>query len=385
MHASSSGSEAGAGWSLLEAAPDAMLVVGNEGRIEFLNAQTERMFGYLRAELLGEPLEKLLPARCRNRHAHDVSTFLAAPRARPMGDGRELYGQHQDGREFPVEISLSPVSVSGTPLVIAAIRDITARKQVEEDLRRSREDLEITLQSIGDGVIVTGLDGRVVRINPTAQELTGWTAEAAVGQALEKVFPIFDEATRAPLENPVRKVLECGRTVDLANHTLLRARDGFERPIADSGAPVRDQSGRVRGVVLVFRDQTEEAAAERRIRQSEETLRELLCNIPDFILTLDAQGIVQFVNHGGPPLGREGVIGQSWLAYVSPDQHAVPQSALQQVLATGEPVTYEVTTTGTDGSQIWSAHHIGPIRHEGNIVGAVVVARDVTEKRRIEA
>jgi PAS domain S-box-containing protein len=125
-------------------------------------------------------------------------------------------------------------------------------------LRESERSLSTTLDSIGDAVIATDMSGLVVRMNPVAERLTGWSEAEGVGCPLPTVFHIINETTREPVENPVELVLRRGTVVGLANHTVLVARDGTELPIADSGAPIRDESQQASGVVLVFRDQTEE-------------------------------------------------------------------------------------------------------------------------------
>lgn len=144
----------------------------------------------------------------------------------------------------------------------ALSRELTRRIEAEQSLAAEKERLAVTLRSIGDGIITTDMGGKIVLINKIAEKLTGWIQEEAIGRPLREVFHIINEKTRLPCENPVEKVLETGGIVGLANHTALIARDGTERMLADSGAPIRDKEGKIIGVVLVFRDITEQKKME---------------------------------------------------------------------------------------------------------------------------
>ncbi len=128
--------------------------------------------------------------------------------------------------------------------------------------------LNVTLYSIGDAVIATDAQTRVTFMNPVAESLTGWTTEEAAGDPLDAVFHIVNEDTRSTVESPVTKALREGLIVGLANHTLLIAKDGTERPIDDSAAPIRDEAGNVAGVVLVFRDISERQPYEQKLKDS---------------------------------------------------------------------------------------------------------------------
>jgi PAS domain S-box-containing protein len=141
--------------------------------------------------------------------------------------------------------------------IVGAVKDITERKLAEEAIAAERERLAVTLRSIGDAVIATDVQGTIVLMNKVAETLTGWLLEEASGKPLSEVFAVVDELTREPSDNPVEQVLSSGAIVELANHTLLVSRDGTERIIADSGAPIRDINDTIIGVVLVFRDMTE--------------------------------------------------------------------------------------------------------------------------------
>lgn len=141
---------------------------------------------------------------------------------------------------------------------IGALLDITERKLLEKSLEEEKEKLRITITSIGDGVISTDVNGKVTILNKVAEELTGWKQEEALGKPIEEVFNIINEKTRVKCENPIKKVIESGLIIGLANHTALISKDGTERSIADSAAPIKDSDGNVQGVILVFRDVTEE-------------------------------------------------------------------------------------------------------------------------------
>ncbi|MBM4461092.1 MAG: response regulator [Chloroflexi bacterium] len=133
--------------------------------------------------------------------------------------------------------------------------------RAEQARRQAQEEIRTTLYSIGDGVIATDAAGGVARMNPAAEALTGWREADAKGQPLAQVFSLVNEETRMGVESPLHRVLQVGAVVGMANHILLIARDGTERPVADSSAPIRDASSAIAGMVVVFRDQTEDRAA----------------------------------------------------------------------------------------------------------------------------
>ncbi len=158
-------------------------------------------------------------------------------------------------------------------LIGKVLSDRRARGRFLEELQESREELRTTLYSIGDGIVTTDGEGRVRQLNPVAEKLLGWTEAEACGRRYDEVFRIVDETTRAVVENPVERVLREGRIVGLTNHTLLLTRDGKECPIADSGAPIRNKEGGLTGVVLVFRDQSAERAAQRKMTAQHDHLK----------------------------------------------------------------------------------------------------------------
>jgi PAS domain S-box-containing protein len=157
-----------------------------------------------------------------------------------------------------------------------SFRDITEQKRAEQELRQQREWFQVTLSSIGDAVITTDTQGRVTFLNPVAEMMTGWKLAEALGLPLEEVFNIINEETRARVKSPVDKVLREGIVVGLANHTALIAKDGSERSIEDSAAPIKDASGKISGAVMVFHDVTERRRTEKALKEADKKKDEFL-------------------------------------------------------------------------------------------------------------
>lgn len=177
----------------------------------------------------------------------------------------EWLARRKDDTLFWVEVALKYVEFSSKRYVVAVTRDVSARKQAEKALSEEKERLAVTLRSIGDGVITTDISGNIILLNKVAEELTGWMSEEALGRPLNEVFQIINGLTREPCENPSKKVVSTGQIVGLSNHTTLIAKNGTELSIADSGAPILDSESKIIGVVLVFRDVTEQIKTEKEL------------------------------------------------------------------------------------------------------------------------
>ncbi|MEI7481391.1 MAG: PAS domain-containing protein [Elusimicrobiota bacterium] len=191
-----------------------------------------------------------------------------------------------------LDVSASPIFDQRGKLTgsVHIVKDITARRRAEDALADEKEWLAVTLRNIGDGVIATDIDGHVILLNKVSEKLTGWSQEEARGKPFREVFNIINEETGKVCENPIGRVLEKGTIVGLANHTALIARDGTQRSIADSAAPIRDRYGKTIGVILVFRDVTEQGKTAEALLFKTILLETQLETSIDGILVIDNKG-----------------------------------------------------------------------------------------------
>lgn len=237
--------------------------------------------------------------------------------------------------------------------VLERTRELTAAIAALED---ERGLLRTTLASIGDGVIVTDGSGRVTFLNPVAEELTGWTTDDARDEALDEVFHIINEDSREPVENPASRALAEGMIVGLANHTVLIARDGRERLIDDSAAPIRYRDDMIVGCVLVFRDVTARRAAENRLVESEERQRFVMDAMPQKIFTAKPDGTLSYFNPHWSEIGGERPEpgrGDEWSPFIHPDDLPVTTRNWQRSIATGEPFEQEHRFRCEEGGFRW--------------------------------
>lgn len=266
-----------------------------------------------------------------------------------------------------------------------------AARAAQTKVTQSREVFRVTLRSIGDAVITTDNAGNVTYINEVGEALTGWSHEDALGQPLDRVFRIVNEATRKPVENPAMRALRQGVVVGLANHTVLIKKDGTECPIDDSAAPIRDEQGYVSGCVLIFRDVTEQRLNERERAKQLITAR-LLASIVessnDPIISKSLEGIIQSWNAAAERLfgfTSEEAVGKHISIVIPPERLAEEDQIIASLKAGKRIEHYETVRVRSDGERIVVSLTISPIKDdEGNVVGASKIVRDITERKRLE-
>ena len=262
--------------------------------------------------------------------------------------------------------------------------EVGVRRAAEDAERSQRERLRLKLASIADGVIATDLHGRITSINPAAEALTGWRGADAVGLDLDAVFRIVDEPTRRPLANPARRAIAAGAPTRQAEHTLLLARDGRERPIDGSVAPVRDTHGALVGAVLVFRD----VSLARRAAAVDARLAALVRHSHDAIVSTGRDGRIDVWNPAAERIfgwRAAEVIGQSVAFYVPPERGDEQRALIARALA-GETVSAETQRLTKTGERIDVLLRITPMLDaDGQIAGHAGSLQDISARKRAEA
>jgi PAS domain S-box-containing protein len=256
--------------TLLESASQGVLAVDESGRITLVNAKTEEMFGYRRDELMGQPMDMLLPERYRAEHANHQRTYFTHPRSRPMGLGLDLSGRKKDGCEFPLEASLSFVAQGERRMVLALLTDITERTRIAEALRESEAQFRTLANAIPQLCWMANADGFIFWYNQRWYEYTGTTPEQMQGRGWQSVH---DPEALPKVVERWQSAIASGAPLDMV--FPLRGADGVFHPFLTRVMPVRDRDGQVTGWFGTNTDISEQRQVEEALRESDERLRRL--------------------------------------------------------------------------------------------------------------
>lgn len=371
---------------------DMLCIISADGYLKRANPALSSTLGWSVEELLTRPYSEFLHPDDRAPTAAEIGRQLQ------MGEGVQQFETrclHKDG-SYRVFWWKSVPQPGG--LIYASGRDVTEQKAADEVLRSSQEKLSVTLNSIGDAVLATDAERRITRLNPVAEKLTGWTLEEALGRPVDEVLRIIHEETRQPAIIPVDEVLSSGEIRGLSSPTIIISRQGGERPIRDSAAPIRDSAGRIIGVVLVFRDASKENELERVLRDSEALNRAVINSMPANVAVVDRQGTIIAINDGWERFARENGADVSLsgvgigMNYLEVCQKAVPNLGAEahQILTglrgvldhSAQSFSHEYTCHSPKEKR-WFTMHVSPLsRPEG---GAVISQINITASKQTEA
>ena len=265
-------------------------------------------------------------------------------------------------------------------LPTACLVALEAASRATRRIQDERERFGVTLNSIGDAVVVTDMSGAVEYLNPVGEAMTGWRLDEARGKPLREIFNIVNADTREPADNPVDAVLREGHTVGLATHTMLLSRSGQEYAIEDSAAPLRDANGKLGGVVLVFHDDTRQREVQHRLQESEERLRMTLKYAADAVFICERDGRFEFVNDNMSALlgySSAELVQMTAFDLVPADWRAIYRQGSEQILVDNQNYLFEIRWLKKDGSKI-PMELSAVLLPNGRIYGS---CRDISERK----
>jgi|HubBroStandDraft_2_1064218.scaffolds.fasta_scaffold03271_3 PAS domain S-box-containing protein len=372
---------------LLEAAPDAMVVVNHRGEIVLLNLQAEKQFGYHRDELVGQKVKNIIPEGFAERLVADGTRSAADALAQQIGTGIELIARRKDGTEFPIELMLSPLESAEGILVTAAIRDISVRKEAEKHLARMEGRYRALLEAAPDAMVVVNQKGDIVLLNVQAEKQFGYRRDELVGQRVKNIIPKgFAERLIADEKRSVEDALaqQMGTGIEL---TGLR-KNGSEFPIEIMLSPLESAEGIL--VTAAIRDISVRKEAEKHLARMEGRYRGLLEAAPDAMVVVNQQGEIVLLNVQAEKqfgYSRDALIGQKvkniipegFAERLIADEKRSVEDALAQQMGTG----IELTGLRKNGSEFPIEIMLSPLESaEGILVTAAI--RDISVRKEAE-
>ncbi|HYG90580.1 MAG TPA: PAS domain S-box protein [Azospirillum sp.] len=371
--------------AILTAAVDGIITIDEYGRVESFNLAAERIFGYARAEVVGQNVKMLMPEPYQSEHDGYLTAYKVTNKPKIIGIGREVQGRRKDGSVFPMDLAVGESRFHGSRLFAGIVRDITERKETEQRLRDSEAGTRAILETAVDGIITIDERGDVLSANKAAELIFGYAAEEMVGQNVKMLMPepyrsAHDQYLERYLKTGERKVIGIGREVE------GRRKDGSIFPM-DLAVGETEVSGR-RIFAGIVRDITERKRTEEDLRQSEENLRLLIDNVRDYALTwLDIDGRIVNWNAGAERLygwDADEVVGKPMEVLYPPEDRVDARRILDDVREHGR-AEVEGWRSRKDGSRFWAQVVITPLwDRKGHMRGFVRVARDITDRKHAE-
>ncbi|HEX7535861.1 MAG TPA: PAS domain S-box protein [Dermatophilaceae bacterium] len=354
---------------LLEAVPDALVGMDQDGVIRFVNRQTESLFGYGREDLIGQPIETLVPEYLWQIYHQHREDYFTDPRTRSSGLDLELSGRHRDGTDFPVNISMSQIDTGDVLLVVTAVRDVTSQRQAVQNAQLVAAVVEYS----DDAIVGSTLEGLITSWNPAAERMYGYSGREIIGRSGR----ILAYPGRADQMYAVLARIKAGEVVEHLKISHLR-KDGTVFPVSVTVAPVRDEDGVIVGSSAVARDVTEQ----RRAFEIAQRMAAIIEDSDDAIISGSLDGSVTSWNPAAERLygySAEEIVGKS-AEFLTPEDQMGEIKAVLAKIKDGQHVEHlETKRVRKDGTVFPVSLTVSPVRDaDGAIVGTSVIHRDMS-------
>ena len=359
---------------VLELAPDGIVVIDNNRKMQMVNVQTEKLFGYTREEMIGKAVEMLMPDRFREAHPDHERKFIAEQKTRLMGVGKELFGKRKDGSEFVIEISLVPLQLGDEKeggIVLATIRDITVQKNTERKIITTQAYTRSLIEASLDPLATISLEGKITDVNQASAKVTGETRDKLIGTDFSVYFTEPEKASEG-----YKQVFEKGFVSDYP--LTIRHATGKLTDVLYNASVYKDGEGNVLGVFAAARDVTAQ-------KQASRYARSLIEASLDPLVTISLEGKITDVNEASTNVTgetRDKLIGTDFSDYFTEPNKA--RQGYKQVFEKGFVSDYPLTIRHATGKLTDVLYNASVYKDdEGNVLGVFAAARDVTDQKRI--
>lgn len=351
---------------LLESAPDAIVIVNNKGEIQLVNSQTEKLFGYKREEVIGKGIEILIPSSYKDVDPAHRKTFFDNPNARKMGHGIDLFGQHNDGKEFPVEINLNPFETQDGLLVSVAIRDVTEQKQA---IQYTRSLIEASL----DPLVTISADGKITDLNEASVKVTGIPREDMIGTDF---LNYFTEPKKA--REVYQQVFEKNFVADYP--LTIRHISGKLTDVLYNASLFKDNNGKVLGVFATARDVTQQKLLEKKLIE----YKHFFNHTSDFACIANMQGYFEIINPNFEKVlgySEKELLDNKFVDFVHPDDIESTQKEIDKLKTGAVTINFVNRYRKKDGNYLWFDWNTTPDTATGKLYA---MARDITDRKNAE-
>ncbi|MDO9186268.1 MAG: PAS domain S-box protein [Bacteroidia bacterium] len=351
---------------LLESAPDAIVIINNKGEIQLVNSQTEKLFGYKREEIIGKGIEILIPSSYKDVDPAHRKTFFDNPKARKMGHGIDLFGQHNDGKEFPVEISLNPFETPDGLLVSVAIRDVTEQKQA---IQYTRSLIEASL----DPLVTISADGKITDLNEASVKVTGIPREDMIGTDF---LNYFTEPKKA--REVYQQVFEKNFVADYP--LTIRNISGKLTDVLYNASLFKDNNGKVLGVFATARDVTQQKLLEKKLIE----YKHFFNHTSDFACIANMQGYFEIINPNFEKVlgySEKELLENKFVDFVHPDDIESTQKEIDKLKTGAVTINFVNRYRKKDGNYLWFDWNTTPDTVTGRLYA---MARDITDRKNAE-